>query len=137
MATLTVHHLPGNYAILRRPTGSALPDWLDWSAPLVAVTSTAEELSIVCPMDQVPRPDQERLAGPWRVFKVAGPLDFAEIGILAGLTAVLARADVSVFAISTYDTDYLLVPADRLAPAKAALAGAVRLVEEAVDAAPS
>lgn len=133
MPDLTVHHLPGNYAILRRPNGTPLPDWLDWSAPLVAVTATQDELSIVCPMDQVPRPDQERLAGPWRVFKVQGPLDFTEIGILAGLTAVLARADVSVFAISTYDTDYLLVPADRLAPAKAALAGAVRLIEEPVD----
>lgn len=130
MADLTVHHLPGNYAILRRPAGSPLPDWLDWSAPLVTVTATAEELSIVCPMDAVPQPDRERLAGPWRVFKVAGPLDFTEIGILAGLTAVLARANVSVFAVSTYDTDYLLVPADRLAPAKAALAGSVRLIDD-------
>ena len=60
-------------------------------------------------------------AGGWRCLQVAGPLAFSEVGVLANLTAILANARVSVFAISTYDTDYLLVRKEQLAGAVEAL----------------
>ena len=89
------------------------------------MTRTADELSIVCPEEQVPGDlTAER---DWRAFKVEGPLDFALVGILAELSGALAAAEVSLFAISTYDTDYLLVRAGKLAEAKRALSKVCRL----------
>lgn len=78
----------------------------------VSTTRTAEELSIVCPQIQVPAV-MKRKEG-WRCLKVRGPLDFSLTGILASLTTPLAKAGISVFAISTYDTDYLLVKEENL-----------------------
>ena len=72
-----------------------------------AIVRTAEELSIVCAEQAVP-PGVICQRG-WRGLKVAGPLDFALTGVLASLAGPLAEAAVSIFAISTYDTDYLLI----------------------------
>ena len=77
--------------------------------PLACVVRTAEELSLVCAPGRAP--DGSRVEGPWRVLRVAGTLDFALTGVLHALTAPLAAAGISVFAVSTFDTDYLLVPA--------------------------
>jgi hypothetical protein len=74
---------------------------------LFSITRTNEELSIVCAEALVP-PGVQVESG-WRGLKVAGPLDFALTGILAELSGALARAGISLFAISTYDTDYILV----------------------------
>ncbi len=87
--------------------------------PLLSATRTEDELSLVCPWEAVPA--GVRAEGPWRALKVAGPLDFAAVGILAALTAALAREGVSLFALSTYDTDYLLVKEPDLETARAAL----------------
>ena len=81
----------------------------------VSITRTADELSIVCShpelVSEAPRePD-------WRCFQVAGPLAFSLTGILATLTKPLAEAGISIFAVSTFDTDYLLVKADDLSRA--------------------
>ncbi len=73
----------------------------------VSITRTSEELSIVCPQRQVPA--KIRRQEGWRAMKVKGPLDFSLTGILSSLATPLAQEGVSVFAISTYDTDYLLV----------------------------
>ncbi len=73
----------------------------------VSITRTAEELSIVCPQRQVPA-EIEREEG-WRGMKIKGPLDFSLTGVLASLSTPLAQEGISIFAISTYDTDYLLV----------------------------
>ena len=116
---LTVSLLPGLFAVCRLDPEQALPAWLDWSADLSSVTRTIDELSIVCPSDQVP--GEVTAERDWRAFKVEGPLDFALVGILAKLSGALADASVSLFAISTYDTDYLLVREDKLAEAKRAL----------------
>lgn len=92
---------------------------------------TDEEMSLVCPESDAPG-DAEHIDRGWRAFRVAGPLDFSLIGILADLSAALAAAGVGLFAVSTYDTDYLLVKETQLARAEEALirAGhAVRMSE--------
>ena len=94
-------------AVCRLTPDAALPDWLAWDGALTAVCRTAEELSLVCREAEVPA--EVRAERGWRAFKVAGPLDFALTGILASLAGPLAEAGISLFAVSTFDTDYLLV----------------------------
>jgi hypothetical protein len=79
---------------------------------LLAIVRSADELSIVCEESKVPM-DVKTERG-WRVLKVLGPLDFSLVGILSDLANALAKAGVSIFAISTYDTDYVLVKQDQL-----------------------
>ncbi|MDO9066765.1 MAG: ACT domain-containing protein [Chloroflexota bacterium] len=98
------------------PAGAPIPSWA-FSGSLVSVTRTPDELSIVCPQASVP-PGIQSEPG-WRCFQVPGPLDFALTGILARLTAPLAATGLPVFALSTFDTDYLLI---RQADAARALA---------------
>ncbi|MGA9762330.1 MAG: ACT domain-containing protein [Gaiellaceae bacterium] len=97
--------LAGSYAVSRLSPGEPLPDWA--RGELLASIRTPDELSIVSAADAVPEP--VRSEPGWRVLQVAGPLDFSLVGILAALTGSLARAEVAVFALSTFDTDYLLV----------------------------
>jgi hypothetical protein len=119
---LDLQVLPGDYAICRLPAGSAIPPGLDPAAGVVSVTWTPDEISVICPSDQAPA--DATVETPWRCLRVAGLVDLTLTGILASLTGPLAEARVNVFAFSTYDTDYLLVPAVRLAEAVAALAAA-------------
>jgi len=77
-----------------------------------SITRTAHELSIVCEFDAAPQ-DVE-CEGPWRCFEVEGPLDFSLTGVLVSLAVPLAEAGVSIFAVSSYLTDYVLVPAEQL-----------------------
>lgn len=99
----------------------------------VSVTRTSSELSIVCPADMAPA--GARVEGPWQAYAVDGTLDFAMVGVLVRLTTPLAAAGISVFAVSTFDTDYLLVPAARSeAAVRAWLAAGLGVVDE--DAAP-
>lgn len=69
-------------------------------------------------------PPGAELSGPWRALRVAGPLDHGQTGVLVSLAAPLADAGAPIFAISTYDTDYVLVPADRADDASEALLAA-------------
>lgn len=91
---------------------------------------TEGEVSLVCPTASVPAPDRlvARDDG-WRALEVAGPLDFSLVGILADLSSTLAAARVGIFAVSTYDTDYILVREADLARATAALVAAGHEVE--------
>ncbi|MDL2225248.1 ACT domain-containing protein [Eubacteriales bacterium OttesenSCG-928-M02] len=84
---------------------------------------TQDETSLLCPQDAAPC-NAERIEAPWRGFYVAGQLDFSLTGILAHITAVLAQSDIPVFAISTFDTDYIFVKADMLEAATHALRAA-------------
>lgn len=114
--------LPEEYAVCRLPAGSSLPSDLvrDPGDPgVVSVTWTADEVSIICRADRVPA--EATIETPWRCFRVVGPLDLALTGILASLVGPLADARVNIVAFSTYDTDYLLVPAVRLTEALATL----------------
>lgn len=82
---------------------------------------TDGELSLVCPAADIPDNATVREDG-WRAFRVAGTLDFSLVGILSELTGILARAGIGVFAVSTYDTDYILVRSENLDRALDALA---------------
>ncbi|MEO0558465.1 MAG: ACT domain-containing protein [Bacteroidota bacterium] len=117
--TLTIE--PGRFAVCRLPAEAPLADWM-WTGTLVSVTRRADELSVVC--DEAAVPEGVQAETGWRALTVAGPLDFALTGILAELATVLADPGVSIFAISTFDTDVLLVRADALDTAIAALRAA-------------
>ena len=123
---LTLDFLHDEFAVCRLPVDAAVPNWA-WAGELTSITSTDDELSVVCIADPVPV-DVEHTPG-WRALKVRGPLDFSLVGILAGLSGILADAGVSIFAISTYDTDYILVRGEQLETAVEALKAAGHEVE--------
>ncbi len=103
--------LPQKLAVCRLNKDARIPSWVE-NDDYFSITKTNNELSIVCPENQVP--DDIEAEKDWRAFKVEGPLDFSLTGILASLANPLAEAKISIFAISTYDTDYLLVKEDKL-----------------------
>ncbi len=121
MRLLSLSILPESFAIARLDASAPVPRWAG-AGGLLSVTRTGDELSIVCVGDAVP-PEAAASRG-WRAMRVAGPLDFALTGILASLAAPLAEAGVPIFALSTHDTDYVLVPEDRLPRAVDALTAA-------------
>ena len=121
MQALTLSVLPETLAVCRLGPDDALPPWAG-AGELRAVTRTASELSIVCRDASVP-PAVTANRG-WRAIAVDGTLDFALTGVLAALASPLAAAGVSIFAVSTYDTDYVLVQQETLERAVAALAAA-------------
>ena len=110
--------LPERYAISRMAADAPIPAWAT-EGPFFSVTRTGDELSIVCELGRVPVGVHSQPG--WRVFKVHGPFVLTEIGVLSALAAPLAEAKVSLFAISTFDTDYLLVASETLSSAIAAL----------------
>ena len=109
-------------AVCRLPAGSPLPDWALRDGELSAAVRTPEELSVVCAEGLVP--DGVATEPGWRALAVAGPMDLDMVGVLSALTAPLAEAGIALFAISTYDTDYLLVQETALDRAVAALRAA-------------
>jgi hypothetical protein len=116
--------LPEDYSVCRLPAGSPVPAGMfeGLADDVVSVTRSVDETSIICPADRAPA--DATVETPWRCFRVVGPVDLALTGILASLVAPLADARVNIFAFSTFDTDYLLVPAVRLSEAVAALTDA-------------
>ncbi|HTJ39036.1 MAG TPA: ACT domain-containing protein [Dactylosporangium sp.] len=118
--------LPGDYAICRLPAGSPMPAGLTEAdatgAEVISVTWTPDEVSILCPAARAP--EGATVETPWRCLRVVGPVQLVLTGILASIVSPLADARVNIFAFSTFDTDYLLVPAVRLNEALAALAAA-------------
>jgi hypothetical protein len=113
--------VPGTFVVCRLGPDEAVPPGLT-EGRLVSITRTPHELSIVCAASLAP--PSARCEGAWRCLEVQGPLPFSATGILASLAVPLAAAGVSIFAISTFDTDYLLVQEAQLAQAVAALAAA-------------
>jgi hypothetical protein len=108
-------------AICRLAPDTPLPAWA-LASPYFSITRTPDELSVVAPESVVPR-DVVASRG-WRLIRFAGPMPLDATGILASVTAPLATARVSVFALGTYDTDYVLIPADQRADAVKALEAA-------------
>ena len=98
--------LSGEYAVCQLPPESPFPDWAR-RAELLALIRTSAELTVVCLSENVPQ--SVRVETGWQVLKVLGPLDFSLVGVLASLSGVLAEAGVSIFVLSTFDTDYVLV----------------------------
>jgi hypothetical protein len=115
---LSLYILPGRLAVCRLPPDAPLPRPPS-NANFWSVTRTEEELTVVLPDKAAPAGWQAEMG--WRCFKVLGPLDFALTGILASLVTSLAEAGVPIFAVSTYDTDYILVKEENLEKAKQAL----------------
>jgi hypothetical protein len=113
--------LAGRFAICRLAPHAPLPAWAGEGA-LSSVTRTPAELSIVCPAAQVPA--DVHATRDWRALAVQGPLDFSLVGVLASLVEPLARRRISVFCLSTFDTDYLLIPDADVASAGAVLQAA-------------
>jgi len=110
--------LPERLAISRLAADSSIPAWAT-QGPFFSVTRTSDELSIVTELSRVPAGIQSQ--PEWRALKVHGPFVLSEIGVLAALATPLAEAKISLFAISTFDTDYLLVASETLPAAIAAL----------------
>ncbi len=113
--------LEGRFAVCQLAPGGEVPAWAA-SGAFNSVTRTQDELSVVCPQGAVP--DGTKCESGWRVFKIEGPLDFGLTGILASVAGPLAEAGVSIFALSTFDTDYVMVKEDRVDGAIAALSAA-------------
>ena len=101
---------PETLAVVRLGPGTEVPKWAE-SSSLFSITATATETSIVCAARSVPTKSVHRR--PFTAFEVEGPLDFALTGVLAELLAPLAAAEISVFTLSTFDTDWILIPGDK------------------------
>ncbi|MGZ3723317.1 MAG: ACT domain-containing protein [Bdellovibrionales bacterium] len=116
---MNLQELPGSYSILKLNSREAVPAWAT-EGPFYSIGKTKDELSIVCETFRVPETVQNK-SDDWKCLKVEGLLDFAQTGILSSIAGPLARAKISIFAVSTFNTDYILVKNDSLAKAKEAL----------------
>ncbi|GIV58387.1 MAG: amino acid-binding protein [Rhodothermaceae bacterium] len=114
---LRLQFLTTRLAVCRLDPHAPVPSWA--TGAFVAIIRTNEELSVVCEEDAVP--EGTRCEPGWRAFRVAGTLDFGLTGVLARLTAPLAEAGIPVFALSTFDTDYVLVRTHHVTEAVRAL----------------
>ncbi|ERI91084.1 hypothetical protein HMPREF1982_03449 [Clostridiales bacterium oral taxon 876 str. F0540] len=103
---LTMKLLKEKYGVCRLNKTELIPEWAR-NSDFFSITKTSDELSIVCLQDNIP--NDIKCEKDWRVLKIEGPLDFSLIGILASISTILAQKGISIFAISTYDTDYILV----------------------------
>ena len=103
---LTMKLLKEKYGVCRLDKTELIPEWAQNSG-FFSITRTSDELSIVCSQDDIP--NDINCEKDWRILKIEGPLDFSLIGILASISTILAQKGISIFAISTYDTDYILV----------------------------
>ena len=118
--------VPGQFAVCKLSSDAPVPAWATGGG-LFSITRTADELSIVCAEAEVP--GGVHCEPGWRCLRVAGAMPFGLVGVLAALTAAIARAGVGVFAVSTFDTDYLFIKdADRMR-AVAGLRAAGHIVE--------
>ena len=108
---LTLELLPDVYSICRLDPQADIPSWV-LEGDFLSITRTKNELSLVCSQERVPHVVE--CDKGWRCIMVRGPLDLSLVGILASLTSSLAEVGISIFAISTFETDYLLVKVENL-----------------------
>ena len=118
MTQLQLQVLQEQFTIHRLAVGSEIPSQI-YETDFFTISKTADELSIVCAASL--QLNSEKHVAGWSCLKVVGPLDFSLTGILASLATTLADAEISIFAISTYDTDYILVNTNKLQLATDAL----------------
>ena len=117
---MRLHVRPESLAVCRLDADSDLPDWAT-NGTFFSISRIDEDISIVCTESVVP--DDVRAERDWRAFQVEGPLDFSLTGVLSQIASPMADAGVSIFAISTFNTDYVLVRKSALEEAKRALTG--------------
>ena len=94
-------------SVVRLPARVDVPDWVNGDGQFTSITRTSDELSIVCASDAVP--EGLPVEGPWRAIRVQGPIPMTLIGVIAAIADPLADGGIAIFAISTFDTDYVLV----------------------------
>ncbi len=123
--------LSGRLSICRLDSRAPLPDWAASAPGLTSITRTSDELSIVCAGNVIP--PGIACEADWRVLKIQGPLDFALTGVLASIAEPLSRAGIAIFAISTFDTDYVMVKESAVQAAMQALRAAGHLVRPSVS----
>jgi len=119
--------MDGGMAVCRLTPPEDLPVWALGAGGFSSITRTSDEWSVVCAEDVVP--PGVRCEKGWRIFQVAGPLDFSLTGILSSIAGPLADAGVSLFALSTFDTDYVMVKAQNVDRAARVLEAAGHRVE--------
>ena len=107
------------FCVCRLNSKEEIPSWA-LKNEFYSITKTFEELSVVCVQENIP--ENVKCERDWRILKVEGPLDFSIVGILSAISSILARVGVSIFAISTFDTDYILVKEKDIDEAVKALA---------------
>ncbi len=110
-------HYTGEYSMVRLAPDSA-PPLGAFAGRLCAMTRTEEELSVIC--DTAHAPGAPEAEHGWACLKVLGPLDTSMVGLMSSLSGALAAADISLLAVSTFDTDYVLVRRGNLEAAIAA-----------------
>jgi hypothetical protein len=115
--------VPGTYAVCRLPADAAVPAWASAPGGFTSLTRTPDELSIVCEDARVPasQPQSFRGENGFALLKVHGPFPLDTVGILASMAKPLADAGISILALGTFDTDYLLVKRPQAARAIVAL----------------
>ena len=116
---MNLQKLPQAFSICQIPDVSQV----DFTRPDVFLSQTDEEISLVCETGAVP-PNTLAREDSWRALRVQGVLEFSLVGILASFSTILAQAGISIFAVSTYLTDYLFIKEDVFARACAVLSGA-------------
>jgi hypothetical protein len=99
--------LEAKYAIYRFGNGSVLPDWI-YSSGFYSITKTKDEISVVAVQNNLIS-SNILCNKDWRIIKIQGPLDFSLVGIIAEISAIFKKKKISIFTISTYDTDYFLI----------------------------
>src|SRR5688572_27518378 len=113
MQKMELSVLPGMYSIHQLSSDANLPEEI-FSAPFSSVTRTAEEISVVVP-STIPVPIMShKVECGWRILKINAVLDFSLLGILAKISLVLANAKISIFVLSTYNTDYIFIKDESL-----------------------
>ena len=123
---LTLHLVPGAYAISRLDAGEAIPRWADGDG-FVSVSRTPSELSVICLAARVP--PGVRSEGGWRALALMGPFPFDTVGVAASVLEPLAAGGIGILLVSTFDTDVLLVKEAHLQRAVGLLASAGHRVE--------
>ncbi len=115
---LVLSVLKETFSIHRLAPDASLPEAVN-ECDFYSLSKTADELSLVCPEHLAVQ--SEKSNPDWKCFRVAGPLDFKLTGILAGIADILAKEQISIFATSTFDTDYILIKKRNLTTAVSAL----------------
>ncbi|YAL82047.1 ACT domain-containing protein [Dermacoccaceae bacterium W4C1] len=128
MSVLHLIHHPEELAVVRLDAQAVVPDWAMSEAPLVSVSLTAAETSVVCLAEAVPR--ELRREGPFRAHEIAGDLRFDASGVLESLLHPLSQDRIPVFTVSTLLTTWILVDSDRTAAAHDSWRANGHIVEE-------
>ena len=119
---LGFQELSGRFAVCRLDPAASVPDWALRASTLLAIVRTPDGLSIVCPAESVPAETKAELG--WMCLKLIGPFPFSMTGVLASFLLPLSANQIPIFAVSTFDTDYVLIKEESWATALHALQAA-------------